>query len=99
MTMNYPIAAVALVVTLALPPTSWAQDIEDLKKGVVKITATPPGEPQRGGTGFIIRLEKDAAYIVTAAHVIVGDPKPKVAFFPEASRFVEARVLGIEGGD
>jgi formylglycine-generating enzyme required for sulfatase activity len=86
---------------LGLIQSKWAaaRDIEDLKKGVVKIAAAPFGESQRGGTGFIVRLEKDAAYIVTAAHVIEGDPNPQVSFFPEATRFVQARVLGIEGGE
>jgi formylglycine-generating enzyme required for sulfatase activity len=89
------------VMILGLIQSEWAnaQDIEELKKGVVKILATPPGESQRGGTGFIVRLKKDAAYIVTAAHVVEGDPTPKVSFFPDATKFVEARVLGIEGGD
>lgn len=74
------------------------QDIEDLKKGVVKITAQVEGKTQVG-TGFVVRLEKGTAYIVTAAHVIEGDPKPQVAFYPRANDFLSARILGIEGGD
>jgi hypothetical protein len=43
------------------------------KLGVVKITAEVEGEQPKVGTGFIVRWEKDAAYIVTASHVIEGD--------------------------
>src|SRR5262245_22542017 len=82
---------------LALAGAANGQEIEDLKKGVVKITATVEGKT-KAGTGFIVQLEKDKAYIVTAAHVIEGDAEPQVAFFPRATQFVKARVLGIEGG-
>ena len=56
-----------------------AENIKDLKKGVVKITAQVEGKT-KVGTGFIVRVEKNAAYIVTAAHVIEGDPQPQVTF-------------------
>ena len=72
----------ALSLTFFFPPLLLAQDIDDMKRGVVKITAQAEGKT-KVGTGFIVRLEKDAAYIVTASHVIEGDPKPQVTFFPQ----------------
>lgn len=95
---DYYFISVCLLTLLSAVPLR-AQDVNELKKGVVKITANPPGESRRSGTGFIVRVEKGAAYIVTAAHVVQGDPRPTVAFFPEANRFLEARVLGAEGGN
>lgn len=90
---------VCLLIRLVLPcSTALAQVPNDLKTGVVKITATVEGKT-KFGTGFIVRMENNKTYIVTAAHVIEGDPRPQVAFFPEANRFVEALVLGLEGGD
>lgn len=87
-----------LICALALGPSpSAGQSVEELKKGVVKITAQAEGKA-KVGTGFVVRVDKDAVYIVTAAHVIEGDPKPLVAFFSEANRFAQARVLGMEGG-
>jgi formylglycine-generating enzyme required for sulfatase activity len=83
---------------LGLPFMLWSQDVEDLKKGIVKISATVEGKT-KVGTGFIVRLEKGTAYIVTAAHVIEGDPKPQVAFHPRANEFLSSQTLGIEGGD
>lgn len=74
---------------------SAAQSIEDLKSGVVKITAQVEGKT-KVGTGFVVRLEKDVAYIVTAAHVIEGDPRPRVTFFPEPQQPVVTQVVGIE---
>ena len=78
--------------------TSHAQNLEDLKKGVVKVTAQSDGKI-KVGTGFIVRLEKDAAYIVTASHVIEGDPQPKVVFRGQESKSVLAQVKGKKGGD
>ena len=87
-----------LLLTWACPSLLWAQEIEELKRGVVKITATVEGKT-KVGTGFIVSLEREKAYIVTAAHVVEGDPKPRVAFFPRENESVPAEVLGIEGGD
>lgn len=85
--------------TFLLPHLLWGQDIDDLKNGVVKITAHAEGQQPKVGTGFIVRVDKDAAYIVTAAHVIEGDPKPTVTFFPLTQQPLAAQVVGIEGGD
>jgi hypothetical protein len=85
--------------TVLLPHLLWGQDIEDLKKGVVKITAHVEGQQPKVGTGFVVRVEKDATYIVTAAHVVEGDPKPTVTFFPRPQQPFTAQVVGIEGGD
>ena len=57
-----------------------SQDVEQLQAGVVKITAKSSGGTPKLGTGFIVRLDKDAAYIVTAAHVVAGDPQPSGVF-------------------
>ena len=74
-------------------------DTESLRKGVVRITAAPPGQSQKIGTGFIVRLEKDLAYIVTAAHVVSGDAQPRVQFFPQEDVSVQATVRHSEGDD
>lgn len=74
-----------------------AQDIARLQSGVVKITAKPPSGTTNIGTGFIVRLETTAAYIVTAAHVVAGDAHPKVEFFTKRNMPVTAEVLGLEG--
>ena len=75
-----------------------AQDMARLQSGVVKITATLDGT-QNVGTGFIVRLESNAAYIVTATHVVSEDTHPKVEFFTKRNMPVTAEVLGLEGGD
>ena len=76
-----------------------AQDIARLQAGVVKITAKPPQGTANIGTGFIVRVEANVAYIVTAAHVVAGDPQPKVEFFTKRNLPVTAEVLGLEGDD
>ena len=75
-----------------------AQDVEDLKNGIVKIRAQEGGTG-RVGTGFIVRIQGDTVYIVTAAHVVEGDTHPDVAFFPRANEYFQGDILGIEGGD
>ena len=89
-----------LVVGLVYTKEIGAQDIARLQSGVVKITAKPPQGTTNVGTGFIVRLESNAAYIVTAAHVVAGDPNPKVEFFTKQHVQFPAEVLpGAEGGD
>jgi formylglycine-generating enzyme required for sulfatase activity len=76
-----------------------AEDIASLQAGVVKVTAKPPQRTTNIGTGFIVRVDKDAVYIVTAAHVVAGDTHPQVEFFTKRNLPVTAEVLGLEGGD
>ena len=64
-----------------------AQDIARLQAGVVSVIS------QRSGTGFIVLLESDTAYILTAAHVVAGGPNPKVEFFTKKNVLVQAEVL------
>ena len=87
---------IALSIFLLFPGHVCATEIEEFKTGVVKITALVNGQPSVG-TGFIVRLDKDAAYIVTAAHVISGDSKPQVWFFPLPHQSFASQVLGIDG--
>ncbi len=88
--------SLALCIFLLFPCLVCASEIEDFKKGVVKITALLNGQPMVG-TGFIVRLDQDAAYIVTAAHVISGDSKPQIWFFPHPHQSFPSQVLGIDG--
>jgi hypothetical protein len=75
-----------------------AEDLRDLRPGVVKILSFNKLEGQlRTGTGFIVKLEEQATYIATAAHVVEGDAIPQVAFFPQANRFYPGQILGTEG--
>jgi hypothetical protein len=76
-----------------------AQNLETAKSSVVRIVSpTPEGKP-RVGTGFVIKVEDDLAYIVTASHVVEGDPAPQVEFFARRNRLVQASVVKLEGGD
>lgn len=96
----------SLCCLLSLTMTFWltvhsavlAADIEELKKGIVKIIAEVEGKT-KVGTGFIVRVEKDAAYIVTAAHVIEGDSQPRVTFFARPAEPFSSKVIGTEGED
>lgn len=87
-----------LLLAILFPGSLLAQDLPRVKKGVVRITAQVEGKT-RVGAGIIVKLEHDAAYILTASHVIEGDHDPQVTFFPDPHRPFRARVLGLEGGD
>ena len=93
------VAGLVLVLGLITAESVGAQDIARLQSGVVKITAKPPSGIANVGTGFIVRLETNAAYIVTAAHVVAGDAQPRVEFFTKRNMPVTAEVLGLEGDD
>ena len=89
---------VAVLAGGTCPPHLLAETIEDLKLGVVKITAQVDGKI-KVGTGFIVRLEEDIAYVVTAAHVAEGDSSPQITFFPQPNMPFRAQVVGIEAGN
>lgn len=87
-----------VLLTIVVPDRLQAQDITQVKKGVVKITAQVEGK-HRVGSGVIVKLDEDHVYIVTASHVIEGDPHPNVFFYAAPHRSYRARVLGLEGGN
>ena len=66
-----------------------AQDLDVLKAGVVKIRANTG----QVGSGFIVRVEQDKVFIITAAHVIAGDSQPDVEFFSQRNEAVKGAVL------
>ena len=76
--LRYLIAAVILLV--GMTAQAAAQDEAELRAGVVKIVSTLDGK-RRTGTGFAVKADGTSVYLVTAAHVIEGDPTPKVEFF------------------
>lgn len=78
--------------------TVSAQEIEDMKKGVVRITSTVDGN-RKVGTGIIIQLKSDGVYIVTASHVVEGAQNVSVEFFVKRNQPVPAKVIGMEGDD
>ena len=87
-------ACLILLIGFAQEESVGAQDVARLQAGVVRVSSARPG------TGFIVHLESDAAYILTAAHVVAGDPNPKVEFFTNKHVLVPAEILpGAEGGD
>jgi Tol biopolymer transport system component len=92
--MKAALTKIALLLVCAT--ASFAQDFEQEKKAVVKITSQADGV-NRTGTGFIAKLDPDAAYIVTASHVIEGDSKPQVYFYPDATKGYAATIIGTEG--
>jgi len=90
---------VALVLTLLfvdLTPAQ-AQTIDELKAGVVKITATAAGQ-QRVGTGFIVKIEDKTAYIVTASHVVEGAALT-VNFFMNPDKGYKGTTRNMQGGN
>jgi len=87
-----------LLLLLCLAAPAVAQSLDQQKSGVVKITSQTD-DLRRTGTGFVVRVEKDAAFILTASHVVEGDNKPRVEFFARRNSAVPAEVLRIEGGD
>ena len=91
---------ISLISAFVLGSFAFAQDLDALKAGVVKITTNPSGGSRQIGTGFIVRVEPEALYIITAAHVIAGDANPEVEFFTKRHVPVKGAVLpGAEVND
>lgn len=92
------LASILLPHLLFVASSSLAQSNEELKKGVVKITAIE-GQKKKVGTGFIVKADSDAVHIVTAAHVVAGDSQPNVQFFTQQDVKIQATVKHAEGSD
>ena len=91
---------VAFWLVLACFHPALAQDANRAAKaGVVKITAQRSGAAAEVGSGFVIRLEKGVAYVLTAAHVVEGRPAVQVQFFQGSLQGLPATVVGLEGGN
>ena len=89
-------ALMCLVSVVGFTPLATAQDLDVLKAAVVKIRANTG----QVGSGFIVRVEQDKVFIITAAHVIAGDPQPEVEFFSERNVPIKGAVLpGAEVND
>ncbi len=90
--------SILLLLVVVAPSTIWANDIAQVKKGVVRITTQVEGK-NRVGSGVVVKVDEDQVYIVTASHVIEGDQRPNVFFYSAPYRPFRARVLGLEGGN
>ncbi len=86
------------LILLTLETAAWGQSFDRQKAGVVRVTSQVEGL-RKTGTGFIVGLDSDAAYIVTASHVVEGDSQPRVEFFTKRNATVQAETARIEGGD
>jgi len=86
--------ALALLLMTVLAPVYGLDDPanETLSSGVVRIKALDNGKDSIG-TGFVVRKDADAVWIVTAAHVVEGDDKPKVEFYQRQNNLVEAALI------
>ncbi len=71
---------------------AFAQDTASLRTGVVKIKSTLNNK-SRTGSGFVVAVDAGTTYIVTAAHVVEGDPSPTVEFFARQNAPVNAEVV------
>lgn len=78
------VTSIAMLVWLS--HSGYAENIDSLKPAIVSIKS----KSGKTGTGFIVRLTQDSAYVVTAYHVVKGDDHPSVVFFPKQSNLVAA---------
>jgi hypothetical protein len=83
---------------MVLSAQASGQPLDQQRAAVVKVTSVVDGK-RKTGTGFVVRMEGDTAYILTASHVVEGDNHPQVAFFARQNVPVEADTARIEGGD
>ena len=89
--------AIIFLLLFSESTSTHARSIDELKAGVVKVTATTEGKV-RIGTGFIVKIEHDTAYIVTASHLIEGSI-PIIGFFPRPDEEYPGTTKHMEGGN
>lgn len=88
-----------LVAALVCRQTVFANDFESMKDSVVKIRSKSAEGLVRTGTGFVVGVDGDTVYIVTASHVIAGDESPQVQFFSARAKRIEAKVWQQQGNE
>jgi hypothetical protein len=98
-TGNYAAMAIFLLFLTSSVLSSAAQTVESMLKGVVKVTASTYEGKKKVGTGFIVRLESDAVYIMTASHVVAGARHTEIEFFTRKNRPIPGKVIGTEALD
>jgi hypothetical protein len=89
------ISTLAILLTFAfiLPPEGLAQDLNNLKAGVVRIQNNRTNEV---GTGFIVRIDGREIYIITASHVVRGDQHPRIYLFNQPRDGFQGELLDRE---
>ncbi|HXQ69317.1 MAG TPA: serine protease [Pyrinomonadaceae bacterium] len=94
---NLAVLILVLCVFVSAPSFNIkAQDLAQAKTAVVRIKNN---DKQETGTGFILKIEGDVAYIITAAHVIRGEQNPLVFLFTQQRNGLRADTLHIEDDD
>jgi S1-C subfamily serine protease len=82
---SYVYALTLLFAALALLMGS-GRAAELNQESVVRVTSRAPEGGERTGTGFIVKVENDTLFILTAAHVVRGDDKPRIELFTKKNR-------------
>lgn len=72
-----------------IPILGFAQELKlkDLLPGIVKIIGK-----NRIGSGLIVKITTSSIFILTASHVVLAEPNPKVLFYGQSTPAVEAQV-------
>jgi Trypsin-like peptidase domain len=97
MVLRASLLIVILVVQVfILSPDVLAQDTNNLKSGVVRIQNTKLNEV---GSGFIVRVNSNDVYVVTASHVVTGEQHPSVYLFNRQHDPLPASVIDREEDD
>ncbi len=95
MTLKIILATTAVaaiwVLTLASEPL-FGLPAKSPEAGLVKIEAKSSGL-RKTGTGFIVALDGPSVFVVTAAHVVSGDPRPDIRFAVKPEEVLEAEVI------
>lgn len=78
------------------PHNVYSQDINSFKAGVVRIRNARFDEV---GTGFIVKVDGNQLYIITAAHVVRGNQHPSVYLFNQQRDALQAELLDREDDD
>jgi formylglycine-generating enzyme required for sulfatase activity len=76
-----------------------AQDVQSLNAsnhGVAKIESWDANGRYEKGTGFVVRVESQTVYIVTAAHVVAGSARLQLTFFGRPLDAVPGEVVRMD---
>lgn len=82
--------ALSLAAFVSPQTDSPRPDMNALKKGVVRVRNTRFGDV---GTGIIIKINREEAYVITAGHVVRGDANPEIYLFTRQNEPLRATLV------
>ncbi len=95
---RFSVSAFVAFIALLFPASESAASYR-VELGLVMILSQSDHEmPRQIGSGFVVGFDRHATYLLTAAHVVTGDPNPRVRFASSPHHHYSASIVRSDRG-